>query len=99
MAWPCEIQFFFHHVQVVNGTPTEHVFAYVRWYNIHRDNNGRRFLDPYLETWGSGFHAEAMDCIVPVHHLYAQVSVVKYGAQTSTNARTVIIPLPKKQLA
>ncbi|KAG2227270.1 hypothetical protein INT45_008514 [Circinella minor] len=69
MAWPCEIQFFFRHVQVVNGDPTEHVFAYVRWYNIHGDNDGRRFVDPFLETWCSSFRVEAMDCIVPVHRL------------------------------
>ena len=99
VAWPCEIQFFFRHLQVVDDIPTEHVFAYVRWHNIYGDNDGRRFVDPYLETWGSSFRVEAMDCIVPVHRLYSQIAVVKYGAQTSANARTVAIPLPKKLLA
>ncbi|KAG2214154.1 hypothetical protein INT45_008577 [Circinella minor] len=99
MAWPCEIQFFFRHVQIVDGAPTEHVFAFVRWCNIHGDNDGRRFVDPFLETWCSSFRVEAMDCIVPVHRLYGQVAVVKYGAQRSANARTVVISLPKKLLA
>ena len=56
-------------------------------------------MDPYLETWGSGFCPEAMDCIVPIHRLYSQIPVVKYSAQVSANARTVVIPLPKKLLA
>lgn len=92
MAWPCEIQFFFCHVQIVNDIPAEHVFAYVRWHNIHRNNDGRQFVDPYLETLGSGFHTEFMDCIVLVHRLYSQIPIVKYGAQASANARTVVIP-------
>ena len=99
MAWPCEIQFFFRHQQNVNGYPTEHVFAYVRWYNIHGDNDGRQFVDHFLETWGSSFRIEAIDCIVPIHRLYSQITVVKYGAQTSANARTVVISLHKKKLA
>ncbi|KAI7849279.1 hypothetical protein BDC45DRAFT_593819 [Circinella umbellata] len=99
MAWPCEIQFFFCHVQIVNDILAEHVFAYVRWHNIHRNNDGRQFVDPYVETLGSGFHTEFMDCIVLVHRLYSQIPVVKYGAQASANARTVVIPLPKKLLA
>ena len=99
MAWPCEIQFFFRHLQVVDDIPTEHVFAYVRWHNIHGDNDGRRFVDHFLETWGSSFCVEAMDCIVPVYCLYSQIAVVKYGGQTSANARTVMIPLHKKLLA
>ncbi|KAG2212024.1 hypothetical protein INT45_014152 [Circinella minor] len=84
---------------VVNGDSTEHVFAYVQWYNIHGDNDGRRFVDPFLETWCSSFRVKAIDCIVPVHRLYGQVAVVKYGAQRSVNARTVVISLPKKLLA
>ena len=99
MAWPCEIQFFFRHVQIVDGISKEHIFAYVRWYSIHGENDGRRYVDPYLEIWRSHFRAEDMTCIVPIHRLYGQVAIIKYNTETNANSRITIIPLPKKMLA
>ena len=99
MAWPCEIQFFFRHVQIVDGISKEHIFAYVRWYSIHGENDGRRYVDPYLEIWRNHFRAEDMTCIVPIHRLYGQVAIIKYNTETNANSRITIIPLPKKMLA
>ncbi|KAI9264889.1 hypothetical protein BDA99DRAFT_536385 [Phascolomyces articulosus] len=53
LAWAAEIQYFFRHYQVVNGSIKEHVFAFVRWHCVHSENDGRQFVDPFIETWSS----------------------------------------------
>ncbi|KAI9485000.1 hypothetical protein BDB00DRAFT_852124 [Zychaea mexicana] len=98
IAWLCEIQYFFRHELKIDAQLKEHVFAFVRWHSIYSSNESL-FVDEYLKTWRSHFLAEDMHCIVPIHRLYSQVAVVKYGDQTHANGRTVVIPLPKKMLA
>lgn len=93
-----EIQYFFQHVIIVNGSVTPHTFAFVRWFIPV--NPGNNILENETMEICKGYENTNVHSILPVHRIHNAITVA-CSSDNSSNPRIqngciVIIPQEKK---
>jgi hypothetical protein len=100
-AWPGKIHYFFKHRQRVPVDTSQllvevevkyHIFAFVKFFTFD-SKVFRKFGDNGLKVWKSEYHPLSRNCIIPIHRIYSQVTVVNKG-----NKYIVVILLQRKYL-
>ncbi|OAD79350.1 hypothetical protein PHYBLDRAFT_139383 [Phycomyces blakesleeanus NRRL 1555(-)] len=73
----------------------QHVFAYIRWYNLTNDNEHR---DEGIAICLPEFSADNYYSILPVHRIHLEVATV-VDVTDMNEERMLVIPMPKKYCA
>src|SRR5688572_18413309 len=75
-TYPGQVQFYFQHTVKLPGGEKTHYLAYVRWYKPAQTSTKRFYLSVdnddntcLAELWSHKFYNEAVDCIIPIHHI------------------------------
>ncbi|OAD65780.1 hypothetical protein PHYBLDRAFT_153035 [Phycomyces blakesleeanus NRRL 1555(-)] len=73
----------------------QHVFAYIRWYNLTNDNEHR---NEGIAICLPEFSADNYHSILPVHHIHLEVATA-VDVTDMNEERMLVIPMPKKYYA
>ena len=100
-TYPGQVQFFFEHTIYLDGNPTIHSLALVKWYKPVQDHIRYHcqvdddIKSCNIELWSNEFYKMRRDSIIPIHNILGKFIKYKFYARTKKEYMAVI-PLNRK---
>ena len=103
-TYPGQVQFFFEHTIYLNGNPSTHSLAFVKWYKPVQDHTIRYHCQVdddiklcNMELWSNEFYNVGRDSIIPIHNILGKFIKYKfYVGIKKPKEYMAVIPLNKK---